>query len=356
MAGRIAIWIASCVLTFVATVVAVDYGLAAMGIEGGRATLGLVGWVVDWREQVHSTAEATAAPVLIMVGDSLTMGSKKMTGAKRLPLPERVEQILQQRPGQKSLRLFPLRWGGLGPTEVFFLADELVKTGANRVVLCLNLPSLSPHWAARLQYRSDLATLVSPRRLPTALSLPLQRAGLSANQLLWYVALKNFGLMPVWLRASDLQARTAGARRIFKVAHKPRKGLLQDAEALKLHRTAVAAAISGIRPDNPPLRFLTSAVKTLRAAGIDVTVFAMPLNLDYWRSFGVFRDASGLRRTVDCVRDEVEAAGASFADLHDVLPTSAFRDPAHFRFEQPHDGTQQVAEAMAAVLIEPRPH
>jgi hypothetical protein len=342
------------VLTFGAAVLAVDRGLTAMGIEGGRATLGLVGWVVDWREQVHATAAATAAPVLVIVGDSLTMGSKKMTRANRLALPERVEQIMQQRPGQTGLRVFPLRWGGLGPTEVFFLADELVKSGADRVVLCLNLPSLSPHWAARLQYRSELATLISPRRLPTALALPLQRAGLSANQLLWYVALRNFGLMPVWRDASDLQARTTAARRLLEVARQRRKGLLQDAAALKLHRTTVAAAISGIPSDNPPLRFLTSAVKTLSAAGIDVTVFAMPLNLEYWRSFGVFQDDSGLRRTIDRVRDEVDAAGASFVDLHDFLAAPAFRDPAHFRFEQPHDGTQQVAEAMAAVLVEPR--
>jgi len=344
------ITLVAAIASFLGVIALLYETLPARGVAIGGASRIFADAVVVWEGRVHEAREQTDGPVIAMVGDSVTMTSREMRRAKKLALPERLAQHLATVEREPEVRIVPLRWGGLGPLEMFYLADKLAEAGADYVILSLNLQSLSPQWTYVMKARSALASWIAPARLPSALLLPLQAVGQSADKVLWLVALRAIGFDPPSRAIANLQSRAQLARERLGITIGHRGSSRQDPEAQRFYHTALFKAISGIRPSNPPLRLLVAAITTLEKAGTRVMVVAMPVNLDHWHEYGALPDTRGIGETVATVREEVTAVGADFADLHQLLPGRAFRDTIHLRFDEPDDGTQQAADALAPIL------
>lgn len=357
-------------LAFIATIAAIDRGLTALDLQRQPPTnLDLVGLLDDWRAAVADVAREPGRQPVALIGDSLIMPSSRQETNDSTTVANALDRHLRTR--RPELRIVPLRWGGLGPTEVYYLADEIAGSGVREAIITLNLAALSPDWAIRLN-RSELSGWVSTRRVPATLVLPLHRVGLSADRFLWYHALRALGWEDAWHRLVQFQVRAKSApQRIADAIGKQtgadaeRRHTLQRIKAAvdrdtmpggeRLNRNGVLAkyetVLAGIAADLAPLQFLVSALDVLRDAGIRTTVVAMPVNLEHWRKVGALADEAGLARTLSTVRRRVSAAGASFVDLHDLLPDDAFRDKSdHFTDAGPDNGTQRVAAAMGAAL------
>lgn len=369
-AARIGLFAACCVLAFTATILAIDRGLSALGLQSEfPINLDLIQSVDVWREAISNADRDPEVRPWALIGDSLTMSARSKTKEELPALPDMLETALRE--NHPELRMLALHWGGLGPTEVYYLADEIVDSGVRNLILALNLASLSPDWALWLN-RSEISGWVSPRRIPGTLLMPLHKVGLSADRFLWYSGMHNLGLTDLWYRVVQFQVRAKSAPQILaeradEIAggnFQKRRSLRQIKLALerdtipgadRLTRRGVltkyAPVLAGIDSNEPPLRFLVGALRTFRRANIRATVVAMPVNLDHWRDVGALDDVSGLRRTIATLHRRITETGAVFIDLHDLLPDSAFRDKAdHFTFGGPDSGTGQVAKAIAAAL------
>jgi hypothetical protein len=105
--------------------------------------------------------------------------------------------------------------------------------------------------------------------------------------------------------------------------------------------------ISGIGRDDPVLKILGALLRFYRERGVEVIVFANPINLEHFQSLGIMQQ-SRLPESMAAIGEVVEASGARFADLHDRLPDAAFRDHlGHFTTEAPVNGTSMLAEMLA---------
>ncbi len=369
---KTAVGLGSAFVVFASVLLVFDYGLTHFGVEENfRINLDLIDDVRSWRQQVRELRKDPTHSVVAVIGDSLTMGSLAMERAGHSALPGRLEQVLSQRPEFLDVRVAPLRWGGLGPVEVFNLADVIVGAEAPIVILTCNLASLTMAWAVRFD-RTELAAWIEPRRVPAALLLPLHRVGLSADRVLWYVSLRESGLESLWREARRLQTRGERVRpRLAQwLGRVPRRDTEESAASRSLLgarkdtipgknrftgsrlRRSYSAAMAGVKPGDPLMRFLRAAMQHLVSRGIRVLLVVMPVNLEHWRAVGAFDDPSGLQKTLDTLEQHALASGAGFVDLHDLLPDRAFRDRAsHFTRQGPVDGTARVAKALAPTVV-----
>ena len=333
-----------------ATIVASFFALtmlllaACLPLSGVRTNISLIDHVYEWQELVDRARSEGREPVVGMIGDSLTLAPWRDRNPKP-PVPERLGQIASRT--MPGVRMVPMRWGGLGPAQIYFVADELVAHPPDVFVWAVNLPSLAPSWTEELQFQTELASWIAPHRLPEALSLPLQSVGLSADQLLSRVAIRRLGLGDLSQAAATWQARATHARQTYEVKIPYGRHL---AATRFRRRKLVARLLAELDPDGAALRIFRATLGRFQDPGAQVLVVAMPLDLDYWLEVGAIDDRTVFRDTVAMLRREVTAIGAHFVDLHDSLSAIHFRDNIHFTDDGTNDGTEIVAAALAAPL------
>jgi hypothetical protein len=74
-------------------------------------------------------------------------------------------------------------------------------------------------------------------------------------------------------------------------------------------------------------------------------IWVAPANIEYMKSQGMA--VENLDRSVEVVREVARDGGASFVDLHWMLPDAAFADAGdHVTFEEPVDGTALLGERL----------
>jgi hypothetical protein len=106
----------------------------------------------------------------------------------------------------------------------------------------------------------------------------------------------------------------------------------------------------GLRPDDPTLRILAAALQRLHAASVPTLVYVGPANLEHLRSLGI--DQRRISASLATIRRTVEQEGATFADFHDLLPDSRFRDAGdHYTFEGEPDGTKWLSYRIAVAIM-----
>ena len=99
------------------------------------------------------------------------------------------------------------------------------------------------------------------------------------------------------------------------------------------------------------LRSLEAVLRRYREAEIPTLVYVVPVNVEHIRQLVVY-DEAGLRHSLDLIEDRVRSAGATFADLHDAFPDSAFRDFSdHLGFEGEDSGVKQMADRLALLVL-----
>jgi hypothetical protein len=119
----------------------------------------------------------------------------------------------------------------------------------------------------------------------------------------------------------------------------------------------LGAALGGVDRENPRLKLLRLVLTELRAEGIPTLVWVSPVNVEHMRSIGLSME--GLERSMGTIRAVVESTGASFLDLHDLLPREAFRDSGdHYTGDGRPNGAAIVAARLGPAIKRalPVPH
>jgi len=103
------------------------------------------------------------------------------------------------------------------------------------------------------------------------------------------------------------------------------------------------------------MQVIDALLRDFAAVGTATVLYVPPITVEHLQRVGVY-DERGLGRTIATLENIARAAGAEFADLHDLLPDAAFRDNGgHFTHDPPYDGPVLVAEALAPyVLVQAR--
>jgi hypothetical protein len=301
---------------------------------------------------------------VLFVGDSILGAGEGMTVARS------VERSLGERSQKYRFAAEVLWWPGLLIMNEYCIADDLADLGADRIVLEVNLHSLSAAAAVRYSY-PELAGHIHAARFMEALDLPLDIAGITENRLLFYRLLVASGLEAPWAQSIDSQARIFNLRERAERAMERKLGVFTlDARALALWDYGVAhfhvpgrareriesvlgarwTMRTGATTSYPPLRILGAVVRRFASAGRRPLVWIAPVNVDHLMSIGI--DVSGFDRSAAAIRSVVEENGGTSLDLHAALRDAEFLDAgdhATSRGERP--GTEIIANHIVAALL-----
>ena len=302
------------------------------------------------RDRVHAR--------VALIGDSVLLSD----WANSVPVQVRRSLALR---GPLLLNVQSLGWPGLGPIAEYCLADEIIAAQPDLIVLEVNLRGFVAGSLGSAGY-PELAGHIETGRLLEAATLPLSDAGITLDRLLFYRGLVAFGLEPAWIDVLDRQARLVHERDELELwvdastgskARYERKlsiGIVAYARSLVPGRNRATRArlqknmwpvFEGISPETGRLRVLGATLSTFRKAGIPVVVWLAPANVQHFRYLGL--DVEGLDRSAAAIRQVVEGAGASFVDLHWLLPDAGFADSSdHVTM----DGSFNGATALGARL------
>lgn len=255
-------------------------------------------------------------------------------------VPQRLEQELR---GQgRSTRIFPIAYGGMQAFDYYALADEVIASRPDHLLMTVNLFSLSAAWRSSV-VRPEMAAFISPSRWVEAGALPLYWQKVTLDSLLFQSSVLHGVGVNAWLRGRDVFARVRTGFRRFGDWIGSESSRMQAAQLVldqwwvgrgggpRQGRRDVLKrygdALAGVAPDHPVLRLYGAAVRAYERAGIPVTVIVIPINVDYFEQIGVL-DKTGLTRTIDSLRVVTERHGGDFVDLHGEFSDSLFRDAA----------------------------
>ncbi len=312
------------------------------------------------------------------LGDS-TVGGVDQEGSIPRHLEAESNRMLA---ADSRVRVTNLSSPGMGPFDYYFIADLVVQSRPDLVVMLLNLSTFSESFTATFR-RPELAGWIPPGRFFEALALPLYRVGVTTDQLVVDMALAELGMLAPWRFVRREQARFNHAKnRLFKAidaeigagnqagfarTRMDHFGRRYNREGGKrLNEVGVeqrfGAALAGVEPDHFNLEMLAAAIRVFRAApdargdrdgGIPVLVYANPTNVENFRDLGALNE-EGLALTLRRVAATVEELGAHWVDLHELFPDDHFRDPGgHFKRRDPN-APPVLGRALARALVASR--
>jgi hypothetical protein len=272
--------------------------------------------------------------------------------------------------GAPQLNVQSLGWPGLGPISEYCLADEIISAKPDLIVLEVNLRGFVAGPLGTAGY-PELAGHIKTERLLEAATLPLSDGGITLDRLLFYRAIVASGFESAWVDVLDRQARLVHERDGLEewidakmggsalYGRKVSLGIVAYARSLVPGRNRATRArlqknlwpvFEGLPPDTGRLRVLGAALRTFRRAGIPVLVWLAPANVQHFRYLGL--DIEGLGRSAVAIRQVVEAADASFVDLHFLLPDDGFADSSdHVTMGGPVDGAAMLGDRLALEIV-----
>lgn len=325
----------------------------ATAMPGAPPKLGLD----DWLKRVPR-AEALALDSererIVFIGDSTT---EIPVGAA---IPITLERTLAAR--RRPIDVAPLGFSGMNAFDYYFLAEPLVATRPTRLVMNLNAAAYSDGFR-QFMMRPELAAWIPPRRWAESALLPFHWLDLTYDELIMGSLVVQSGGARAWrslaregvrLRKGyeKLSLAAQGADVSFRGPFTPRMlwtltqngKIKRDGPEPWLERYGVA--LEGVAEDHPMLALTEAAVAIYVEAGIPVTAYASPIDVERMQALGI-DTGPGLRTTIDRMRAAVEAGGGQFVDLHDLLRSRHFLDPGgHVTAE----GATRVARQLARVV------
>lgn len=328
-------------------------------VDEAHPTIGLDAWagIVPRIEALEADPREPRAMRVVFLGDSTTFIS---TGP---PIPDLLERALRAPRRDRETQVRSLGFSGMNPFDYYYLSEPIRRTDADRIVMNVNLAVFSE--PSRAYYsRPELAGWIPPRRWAQAALLPLHWQGLTFDELILRSAVVELGLWELWYAFvrqgvrlekayQDLSVRAQGRKQSFRGPFTQQmlwilaeNGRLTTPNGPEELRVRYGVALDGVAPDHPILHLLGAAVAEYVASGIAVTVYVGPIDLDAIDREGL-SDGPGLGESIERIGAAVEAAGGHFVDLHDLLPSAAFRDPAGHLAGK---GPVRVARALARAI------
>jgi hypothetical protein len=321
-------------------------------VDAGFVHLDKVNLWWEWRDRYMPAIRASPRTTLALLGDSVMVGRAPLgVGAKNMAacLDDELKRIAPDDP----LRVAMLGWPGQSLFERYFLADELMATGARSILFPFNLGSASNLFRATTS--TELSGWIPFSRWAEAAALPLADIGLGVDQVALYGSGRALDAVRPWQALRRDQARLAALleRLQDRLLTRP------DGRTQLLARTwqelgrRVSArnyqpVFAGLDRDHPAMRVLEATLRIYREHGARVLLFVDPIDLQDLAANGFPGDSPGLRRSLQTVAEIAAENGATFVDLHDALPHAAFLDPmGHLRWDGDANGTQMLAEVLA---------
>ncbi len=348
-------------LVGVATLAGLHYGLDVAEIASPQIRLDAIKSVRVGRVQLMKVRDRNPnAKRVAFLGDSTAI-------AYPFPntVPLRLQAALSHLPSLSDNRVISFGFSGMNVSDYYFVSDLVLAGEPDALVMAFNPASLSQRWRAKLA-RPQLAGWIPPMQIVEAISLPFHWVHLSLDDLFLYMGIVNVGADRAWMWVLHEQARISKALdAIVSHVNSPireidslvrRRSFIADAEparetAYRVHER-YGEAFAGIDLDHPAFQMLRASLNRYRDAGVPVVVYVVPINFEHFRDLGSFGGA-GLATTSENLRLIVEASGASFIDLHDLIPDSGFRDGSgHLTDELPIPGPTWVGDHIAPVLAQ----
>jgi hypothetical protein len=354
---------------FVAALGLVSWGLLAAAeradLPYGTVPLHVIPWLDERLPPMR--AKRPSEHRVLFLGDSLAIDRK----GPDTSIPARLAQNLANaRPGGLAVELVAYTGPAFGLFSHYFLSQLVIDREPDQIVLAVNLRSFSKRW--RADERSQLAGWLPMERWPEALALPLHAVEVSADRLFFYRALVALGAFDAWHWLQRQQVRLAYAywsaarwlqttARVekglaFRMLHKQAELRRDKTSALRATpyaaRTLLGPALQGLALDDPALEALDVLLRRFEEAGIAVLVYVAPINVEHLSSIGAY-DPQALARTSARIEAVSQRRGATFLDLHDLLPDAAFADHLdHLVQDVEPEGSRTVADRLAPLVAE----
>jgi hypothetical protein len=282
--------------------------------------------------------------------------------------------LLEAEAPQAALSVRVVAYSGFDAVAYYLLADEIAALHPRAVVLTANLQALTDSWFRNPRMKHpQLTAFVRPTRVPEAMGLPLDLAGISDLSLATMPMLRLFG-------ATEVPEILEGYRERFRGDIDRLLGLWWAAMTEGGPGTAAAAALDRPRSEDaavlaiaagPPtagaprqrrrgkglapgtwltspfrrldlypdhlgreqasVRVLGASVRDLVARGVRTVVLIAPLHLQALQLTGAYqrRDITG---AVALIRDVTVENGATPLDLTEALPQEIYFTDAHTHF------------------------
>lgn len=304
------------------------------------------------------------------------LGDSVLARAGDPSLPDATEAALRSRGDRHARAAIHTLWApAWSPVTEYFLANEILRTRPDRIVLEVNLRTLGPTPLEPFNY-PELSGWIDARHLPEAMALPLfSEAGLTLNRSLFYQLLVGCHLDELWTHVVDRQARLYNVHKAFEPyldRQLSRTEYLQrqlgrnlpllardlvpgkDRSNAASLRKMLGNALSGIDGNEPRVRILLALIDRFIAAGVPTLVWVAPVNVEHLRSVGIATD--GLDLTTSVLYRLVIEHGATFLDFHEVVGDAGFLDHGdHLRFEGRPAPTEVIGTLIAAALARTAP-
>jgi len=147
-------------------------------------------------------ATAEHGPLVIVVGDS-SLGWHPPLGAD-----DTLEKMLEREGERVGVPLRVVQRGGYDAVAYYLLVDQLAALRPAAVVLTANLQSFTDEWFRRIRMKHpQLAAFVRPTRVPAAMQLPLELAGITDASLVVKPVFRALGASDVPEQIDDLRTR-----------------------------------------------------------------------------------------------------------------------------------------------------
>lgn len=343
-----------------------------LGVDHPPLDINLLGNLHKRLQRLGPAPSFRARPRLYVVGDSTVLSYPRGR-----TIPVRLQQQLDALAGpRRSPLVHNFSAQGMSFFDHYLLADLFAASPPDLLVVNFNVANISTHRRTDL-VRPPLAGALAPRRIPEALGMPLHEFGMTADRVLFYVAIVQAGGLEPWWWLAREQVRIAQGRKdlerwlgarlsptskggapeaVFqhRLGAARMSGLLEPGHlryTARGERSHFGPALEGVDTRHETIQTVDRTLAAYRRAGIDVVFYVNPTNVENLERVGVY-DPEGFGETLAALEEVVRRNGAEYVDLHDLLPDSGFRDAAgHFATGEV-DGPLRVAEVLAPVVLQ----
>ncbi len=196
----------------------------------------------------------------------------------------------------------------------------------------------------------DLVSELPAGELPHAMSLPLHEMGLTIPKVLLFRALRWPWVENVFLALDGIRRLARDALFGGWLGPLQLPSLVDFSEALEVVNAPPAMPFSA---RTAKVRFLTETVRMASERGVRVLVVLEPLPIDQLRKTGHY-DPARLAPRIAVLRAEIERAGGTLVDLHDVIDADGFLDFAGHLNDAGHaEVADRLREPLAQLMADP---
>jgi hypothetical protein len=313
----------------------------------------------------------------------IVLGDSSLRWHPPLGANETLTAMLEREGEKAGVTIRVVAYDGFDAVAYYLLVDEIAALRPVAVVLTTNLQSFTDSWFGHVRMKHpQLAAFVRPTRVPQAITLPLELAGITDAALVLKPALRAIGASDVPEKIDGYRTRVrrrldavlaVGTKTVVAgppVAYAAAPPLVTPPMGAKLParrpKTGLAAPPPGgrgrvskpayrfmdlypanLQPEQSTVRVLRATVHDLVARDIPTLVMLAPLHLQAARVTGAY-NGRNLPQAIRVIDEMTVASGGAFLDLAEILPLESFFIDRYTHFTA--EGNRIVADRLLEEL------